>query len=91
MMALGQSASDGRAYRADAMGREDNDFQTTLQQFGRLKLDRLMEQARADRDFMNRLVTVLEECGVDDRTDEENALLEWARAFQRLPGSDAGG
>ncbi|MBB2895530.1 hypothetical protein [Pseudomonas sp. AS2.8] len=71
------------------MGMEDNEFQTTLQQLGQLNLDRIMEQARVDRDFMNRVVTVLEECGVDDRTDEENSLLKWARAFQRLPGKDA--
>jgi len=72
------------------MGMEDKEFQTTLQQLGQLNLDRIMEQARVDRDFMNRVVTVLEECGVDDRTDEENSLLNWARAFQRLPGKDAG-
>jgi len=72
------------------MGMEDKEFQTTLQQLGQLNLDRIMEQARVDRDFMNRVVTVLEEWGVDDRTDEENSLLEWARAFQRLPGKDAG-
>lgn len=65
------------------MDKEDNDFQTTLQQLGQLNLDRIMAQARVDRDFMNRVVALLEECGVDDRTDEENALLEWARAFQR--------
>ncbi|MCD4863400.1 hypothetical protein [Pseudomonas sp. PLB05] len=70
---------------------EDNESQTPLQRLGQLNLTRLMEQARIDRDFMSRVVTVLEECGVDDRTDEENILLEWARAYQRRPGKDAGG
>lgn len=42
-----------------------------------------MDQARRDSDFMERLILLLEECGVDDRTDEENHLLEWARSFQR--------
>lgn len=73
------------------MGMEDNESQTPLQRLGQLNLTRLMEQARIDRDFMSRVVTVLEECGVDDRTDEENRLLEWARAYQRRPGKDAGG
>lgn len=72
------------------MGMEDNKLQTPLQSLGQLNLDRIMDQARADRDFMNRVVTVLEECGVDDRTDEENTLLEWARAFQRSSGKGAG-
>lgn len=75
----------------DVMGMEDNESQTPLQRLGQLNLTRLMEQARIDRDFMSRVVTVLEECGVDDRTDEENRLLEWARAYQRRPGKDAGG
>lgn len=73
------------------MGMEDNESQTPLQRLGQLNLTRLMEQARIDQDFMSRVVTVLEECGVDDRTDEENRLLEWARAYQRRPGKDAGG
>lgn len=73
------------------MGMEDNESQTPLQRLGQLNLTRLMEQARIDRDFMSRVVTVLEECGVDDRTDEENSLLEWARAYQRRAGKDAGG
>lgn len=73
------------------MGMEDNESQTPLQRLGQLNLTRLMEQACIDRDFMSRVVTVLEECGVDDRTDEENSLLEWARAYQRRPGKDAGG
>lgn len=73
------------------MGMEDNESQTPLQRLGQLNLTRLMEQARIDRDFMSRVVTVLEECGVDDRTDEENSLLEWAHAYQRRPGKDTGG
>lgn len=43
----------------------------------------VMDRARADRNFMSTVILALEECGVDDRTDEENALLEWARSFQR--------
>ncbi|KTS78739.1 hypothetical protein NS274_06215 [Pseudomonas oryzihabitans] len=70
------------------MGSEDNDIQISLQQLGQLKLDSSLDPARGDRSFMDRLVTVLEECGVDDRTDEENALLEWARTFQRQAASD---
>lgn len=46
----------------------------------------VMDRARADRNFMSTVILALEECGVDDRTDEENALLEWARSFQRQQG-----
>jgi hypothetical protein len=44
----------------------------------------IMDHARADVKFMSRVVSTLEECGIDDRTEEENALLEWARSFLRL-------
>lgn len=70
---------------------EDNEFQAPLQRLGQLNLNRIIDQARADRAFMNRLVAVLEESGADDRTDEENDLLKWARTFQLPPGTDAGG
>lgn len=49
----------------------------------------VMDRARADRSFMSTVILALEECGVDDRTDEENALLEWARSFQRQQGGGA--
>lgn len=32
---------------------------------------------------MDKIILVLEECGVDELTLEENSLLEWARSFRR--------
>ena len=90
-MAIGQPAIGSRASRNRRPRMEDNEFQAPLQRLGQLNLNRIIDQARADRAFMNRLVAVLEESGADDRTDEENDLLEWARTFQRPPGTDAGG
>lgn len=65
------------------MSIERGDFLAERGGVSELSLEALMDQARRDSDFMERLILLLEECGVDDRTDEENHLLEWARSFQR--------
>ncbi|MEH3023617.1 MAG: hypothetical protein PGN19_12880 [Pseudomonas oryzihabitans] len=70
------------------MGIEEEDGVGRLKGAGQLDARTVMDRARSDRAFMNRIIQVLEECGVDDRTDEENTLLEWARAFQRRQGVD---
>lgn len=66
------------------MGIENTDFHTRLKLIDQLNLNLVMDQAREDAGFMGQVICALEERGVDDRTDEENALLEWARSFQRL-------
>lgn len=48
-----------------------------------LDLRRVMHHARVDPKFLAQVIIRLEECGVDDRTDEENSLLEWARSTRR--------
>ncbi|MDT3718217.1 hypothetical protein [Pseudomonas oryzihabitans] len=69
------------------MSIEDEELGRRLKQVDGLSATTVMDRARADRGFMSRVILALEECGVDDRTDEENALLEWARAFQRQQGA----
>lgn len=69
------------------MSIDDEDLVRQLKQIGGLSAATIMDRARADRAFMSQVILALEECGVDDRTDEENALLEWARAFQRQQGA----
>lgn len=66
------------------MGFEENEFQTRLQLISQLNLQLVMDQARHDREVMSRVIAVLEERAENERTGEENAILEWARAFQRL-------
>lgn len=73
------------------MGIDDTEFPPRLTLTSPLDLSRVMDQARLDQGFMRRVITVLEECGVDDRTDDENALLEWARSFQRRQPDEAEG
>lgn len=70
------------------MSIDDKKLDRRLKQVGGLSATTVMDRARADRVFMSRVILALEECGVDDRTDEENALLEWARAFKRQQGAD---
>lgn len=47
-----------------------------------LNLSMVMAHARTDPRFLAQLIHRLEERGVDDRTDEENSLLKWARSIQ---------
>lgn len=69
------------------MSIDDEDLVRQLKQIGGLSAATIMDRARADRAFMSQVILAFEECGVDDRTDEENVLLEWARAFQRQQGA----
>ncbi|ONN71078.1 hypothetical protein [Pseudomonas oryzihabitans] len=69
------------------MGIEDNEFETLLKLISQLNLNMVMDQGRADSGVMSRIINALEERGVDNRTDEENGLFEWARYFQRLQGT----
>ncbi|QEU01935.1 hypothetical protein [Pseudomonas oryzihabitans] len=68
------------------MGIEDNEFEIRLKLISQLNFNMVMDQARADAGLMTRIVDVLEERGVDARSDEEKAFLERARSFQRLQG-----
>lgn len=49
-----------------------------------LNLSMVMDHARTDPKFLSQLIGQLEVRGVDDRTDEESSLLEWARAIQLM-------
>lgn len=69
------------------MAIEDNEFETRLKLISQLNLNMVMDQARADSGVMSRIINALEERGVENRTVEENALLEWARSLQRLQGT----
>ena len=53
------------------MGIDDTEFPSHLTLASPLDLNRVMDQARLDQGFMHRVITVLEECGVDDRTAED--------------------
>lgn len=48
-----------------------------------LNLSMVIDEARVDPDLVSQIIRKLEERGVDDRTQEENSLLEWARSTQR--------
>ncbi|KUM43642.1 hypothetical protein [Pseudomonas sp. EpS/L25] len=68
------------------MSIEDEERGRRLKEVDGLSATTVMDRARVDPDFMSRVILALEECGVDDRTDEEHVLLEWARSFQRQRG-----
>ncbi|GAC1039277.1 hypothetical protein thsps117_40350 [Pseudomonas sp. No.117] len=68
------------------MSINDEELDKRLKLAEGMSATKIMDRARADRGFMSNIILALEECGVDDRTDEENALLEWARSFQRQQG-----
>lgn len=64
------------------MSVEDKNLTSSQDPANQPSLSDVMAHARADRTFMDKIIFVLEECGVDERTLEENSLLEWARSFQ---------
>lgn len=65
------------------MSVKDKNLATSQGPANQPSLSDVMARARADRAFMDKIILVLEECGVDELTLEENSLLEWARSFQR--------
>lgn len=52
--------------------------------FDHLSLKMVMDHARVNPAFMAQLISKLQERGVDDRSDEENSLLEWARSTKQV-------
>lgn len=64
------------------MSLKDKNLATSQGSANQPSLSDVMTLARADRNFMDKIILVLQECGIDDRTLEENSLLEWARSFQ---------
>lgn len=58
-------------------------FKTRIMLLEHLNLSMVMDHARGDADFLDQLIAKLEERGVDDRTDDENSLLEWARSIRQ--------
>lgn len=70
------------------MSVKDKNLATPQGSANQPSLSDVMTLARADRGFMDKIILVVQECDVDDRTLEENALLEWARSFQRQQVSE---
>lgn len=71
-----------------AMTIDDGEVKSHAMLLKELNLSMVMAHARTDPQFLAQLIHRLEERGVDDRTDEENSLLEWARATQRTQGKN---
>ncbi len=65
------------------MARRDGELSTHIKLLEHLNLSMVINQARVDPDLVSQIIRKLEERGVDDRTEEENSLLEWARSTQR--------
>jgi len=61
----------------------DGELSTHIMLLDHLNLSMVIDQARVDPDLLGQIIRKLEERGVDDRTQEENSLLEWARSTQR--------
>lgn len=59
----------------------DSEFKTKVMLLEHLNVSMVMDHARVDADFLDQLIAKLEERGVDDRTKEEDSLLEWARSI----------
>lgn len=64
------------------MATDDEEVKSHVMLLKQLNLGMVMAHARTDPRFLAQLIHRLEERGVDDRTDEENALLKWARSIQ---------
>jgi hypothetical protein len=67
---------------------DDREVKSHIMLLKELNLSMVMAHARTDPRFLAQLIYRLEERGVDDRTDEENSLLEWARSTQRTHGKN---
>lgn len=65
---------------------DDGEVNSHIMLLNQLNLSMVMAHARTDPRFLAQLIHRLEERGVDDRTDEESSLLEWARSTQRVQG-----
>ncbi len=61
----------------------DGELSAHIMLLEHLNLSMVIDQARVDPDLVSQIIRNLEELGVDDRTYEENSLLEWARSTQR--------
>lgn len=64
------------------MSSSDSEQKLRVMLIEHLNLSMVMDHARADPQFLVQLIGQLEERGVDDRTDEENSLLDWARSIR---------
>lgn len=65
------------------MSTGDSGFKNRIMPFENHSLSMVMDHAAGDRGFLNQLIAKLEELGVDDRTNDEDSLLEWARAIRQ--------
>jgi len=65
------------------MSTGDSGFENRIMLLEHLSLSMVMDHAVVDRGFLNQLIAKLEELGVDDRTDDEDSLLAWARAIRQ--------
>jgi len=67
---------------------DDEEVESHIMLLNQLNLSMVVAHAKTDPRFLAQLIHRLEERGVDDRTDEENLLLEWARFTQRTYGKN---
>ncbi|WP_158897033.1 MULTISPECIES: hypothetical protein [unclassified Pseudomonas] len=65
------------------MTTRDSELGAHIMLLEHLNLSMVIDQARVDPNLLDQIIWKLEERGVDDRTQEENSLLEWARSTQR--------
>lgn len=65
------------------MSTGDSGFKNRIMLLEHHSLSMVMDHAADDRGFLNQLIAKLEGLGVDDRTDDEDSLLEWARAIRQ--------
>ena len=65
------------------MTTRDSELGTHIMLLEHLNLSMVIDQARVDPNLLDQIIRKLEERGVDDRTQEENSLLEWVRSTQR--------
>lgn len=62
------------------------EFEVRITLLSQMNMTMVMDQARADRTFLDKLITGLEARDLVQRSRDEKSLLQWASAMRRLQG-----